>query len=82
MNTGQLKTVLRDQYLVNAVPLNKVSGQPFTIAEIEAAIARHLGPATAPKSSATSCEPKELVAPANDTQLPSRGGSRNRHERR
>lgn len=38
MNTGQLKTVLRDQYLVDAKPLNKVSGQPFTIAEIEAAI--------------------------------------------
>jgi 2-oxoglutarate/2-oxoacid ferredoxin oxidoreductase subunit alpha len=38
MNTGQLKTVLRDQYLVDARPLNKVSGQPFRIAEIEAAI--------------------------------------------
>ena len=39
MNTGQFKTVLRDQYLVDAQPLNKVSGQPFKIAEIEAAIA-------------------------------------------
>ena len=39
MNTGQFKTVLRDQYLIDARPLNKVSGQPFTIAEIEAAIA-------------------------------------------
>jgi len=38
MNTGQLKTVLRDQYLVDAKPLNKVSGQPFRIAEIEEAI--------------------------------------------
>ncbi|ALJ12920.1 2-oxoacid:acceptor oxidoreductase subunit alpha [Sphingopyxis macrogoltabida] len=38
MNTGQLKTVLRDQYLVDAQPVNKVSGQPFTIAEVEAAI--------------------------------------------
>lgn len=38
MNTGQLKTVLRDQYLVDAKPVNKVSGQPFTIVEIEAAI--------------------------------------------
>ena len=38
MNTGQLKTVLRDQYLLDAKPLNKVSGQPFRIAEIEAAI--------------------------------------------
>ncbi len=38
MNTGQLKTLLRDQYLIDAQPLNKVSGQPFTIGEIEAAI--------------------------------------------
>ena len=38
MNTGQLKTLLRDQFLVDARPVNKVSGQPFTIAEIEAAI--------------------------------------------
>ena len=43
MNTGQFKTVLRDQYLVDARPLNKVSGQPFTIAEIEAAIEAMLG---------------------------------------
>ncbi len=59
MNTGQLKTVLRDQFLVNAVPLNKVSGQPFTIGEIEAAITRHLG----------SDRPEELGP--DDTQLPS-----------
>jgi 2-oxoglutarate ferredoxin oxidoreductase subunit alpha len=38
MNKGQLKTVLRDQYLVDARPVNKVSGQPFKITEIEAAI--------------------------------------------
>jgi 2-oxoglutarate/2-oxoacid ferredoxin oxidoreductase subunit alpha len=43
MNTGQLKTVLRDQYLIDAKPLNKVSGQPFKIAEIEAAIQGALG---------------------------------------
>jgi 2-oxoglutarate ferredoxin oxidoreductase subunit alpha len=38
MNSGQLKTVLRDQYLVDARPVTKVSGQPFKISEIEAAI--------------------------------------------
>jgi 2-oxoglutarate/2-oxoacid ferredoxin oxidoreductase subunit alpha len=43
MNTGQLKTLLRDQFLVDARPLNKVSGQPFRIAEIEDAIAAALG---------------------------------------
>lgn len=38
MNTGQFKTVLRDQFLVDARPINKVSGQPFRIVEIEQAI--------------------------------------------
>ena len=38
MNMGQLKTVLRDQFLVDARPLTKVSGHPFRIAEIEQAI--------------------------------------------
>jgi len=38
MNTGQFKTVLRDQFLIDAKPLNKTSGQPYTIAEIKAAI--------------------------------------------
>ena len=59
MNTGQFKTVLRDQYLVDAKPLTKTSGQPFTIAEIEHAIvdalAGHVGG----------------EVPADDTQLPS-----------
>jgi 2-oxoglutarate ferredoxin oxidoreductase subunit alpha len=38
MNGGQLKTILRDQFLVDAKPLNKVSGHPFRIAEIADAI--------------------------------------------
>ena len=42
MNKGQLKTLIRDQYLVDARPVTKVSGQPFKIAEIEAAIAEAL----------------------------------------
>ena len=48
MNTGQLKTVLRDQFLVDAKPLNKVSGQPFLIAEIESAIEAALARKTTP----------------------------------
>ncbi len=42
MNTGQFKTVLRDQLLIDAKPFNKVSGQPFKIAELEAAIEKML----------------------------------------
>jgi 2-oxoglutarate ferredoxin oxidoreductase subunit alpha len=58
MNTGQLKTILRDLFLVDARSLTKVSGQPFRIAEIEAAIeealAGHVGG----------------IMPADPTQLP------------
>jgi len=43
MNSGQLKTVLRDQFLVDARSLPKVTGHPFRIAEIEAAIEAALG---------------------------------------
>jgi 2-oxoglutarate ferredoxin oxidoreductase subunit alpha len=46
MNMGQLKTILRDQFLVDAKPLSKVAGQPFRIAEIESAIDAQLGEAS------------------------------------
>ncbi|SLN32223.1 2-oxoacid:acceptor oxidoreductase subunit alpha [Oceanibacterium hippocampi] len=38
MNHGQLVTLLRSEYLLPARPLNKVTGQPFRIAELESAI--------------------------------------------
>lgn len=38
MNNGQLVTLLRSQYLVPAQGLNKISGQPFKIFEIEEGI--------------------------------------------
>jgi 2-oxoglutarate ferredoxin oxidoreductase subunit alpha len=38
MNTGQLVRLLRAEYLVPAEGLNKVSGQPFKVSEITAAI--------------------------------------------
>ena len=43
MNTGQLKTVLRDQYLVPAEGFNLITGKPFKISEIETAINDILG---------------------------------------
>ncbi len=42
MNHGQLVNVLRAEYLVPAEGLNKVSGQPFKITEIEDAIRARL----------------------------------------
>jgi len=42
MNKGQLRTLLRAEYLVPAEGVNKVNGQPFKIAELETAIERAL----------------------------------------
>jgi 2-oxoglutarate ferredoxin oxidoreductase subunit alpha len=61
MNTGQLKTLLRDQFLIDATPLNKVSGQPFQIAELDAAIAKYF-------DGVEGNEGGEV--PVNDQQLP------------
>jgi 2-oxoglutarate ferredoxin oxidoreductase subunit alpha len=41
MNTGQFKTVLRDQLLIDCESLTKTSGQPFQIAELEVAIGKY-----------------------------------------
>ncbi len=38
MNTGQLVTLLRGEFLIDAEGLNKISGRPFKVSEIEAAI--------------------------------------------
>ncbi len=42
MNTGQLVTILRSTYLVPAEGLNKVTGKPFLISELTAAIRARL----------------------------------------
>ena len=38
MNNGQLITLIRDQYLVDAKPLNKIKGVPFEAREIKSTI--------------------------------------------
>ena len=38
MNLGQLRMILRAQFLIDAIGLNKVRGQPFTIGEIVRAV--------------------------------------------
>jgi 2-oxoglutarate ferredoxin oxidoreductase subunit alpha len=42
MNMGQLCTLLRATYLVDAKGLNKIQGQPFKVAEVASAIRRTL----------------------------------------
>ncbi len=41
-NMGQLKSLVRDKYLVDAQGLNKVKGKPFSIEEVVAAIRQSL----------------------------------------
>jgi 2-oxoglutarate ferredoxin oxidoreductase subunit alpha len=43
LNTGQLALLIRGRYLVDAVPFDKVAGQPFKISEIEQKIDEVLG---------------------------------------
>ena len=42
MNSGQLRQLLRAEYLVDAQGLNKIQGMPFTSEEIRAAALKHL----------------------------------------
>jgi len=43
LNMGQLRSILRSTYLVDAVGLNKVQGKPFAVSEIVAKIKELLG---------------------------------------
>jgi 2-oxoglutarate ferredoxin oxidoreductase subunit alpha len=43
LNTGQLSLLIRGKFVIDAVPFNKISGQPFKIAEIEGKIDELLG---------------------------------------
>ena len=43
MNLGQLVRMLRAEYLVDARPVSKVSGQPFTAGELQQVILSELG---------------------------------------
>lgn len=45
MNKGQLVRLLRSEFLVPAQPLSKVTGKPFTVAELDEAIESILGDA-------------------------------------
>jgi len=67
MNTGQFKTVLRDQLLVDAQSLTKVSGQPFRIAELEAAIGKYFDAIPGNEGGEVSADKTQL--PTDDSGL-------------
>jgi 2-oxoglutarate ferredoxin oxidoreductase subunit alpha len=43
MNNGQLVKVIRDKYMIPAIPFNKIQGQPFSAGEISEKIVSLLG---------------------------------------
>jgi 2-oxoglutarate ferredoxin oxidoreductase subunit alpha len=53
LNTGQLRLLLRAEYLVDCIGINKVQGKPFNISELVEAIERH-APVRTPAIRATS----------------------------
>ncbi len=42
MNNGQLIKVIRDKYMVDAIGINKIQGQPFQVMEIKESIKQYL----------------------------------------
>jgi 2-oxoglutarate ferredoxin oxidoreductase subunit alpha len=42
LNTGQLRLLLRAEFLVDAAGVNKIQGKPFLIHELTEAIDQHL----------------------------------------
>lgn len=42
INNGQLVKIIRSEFLVDAIPYNKIKGTPITQEELEAFIVRHM----------------------------------------
>ncbi len=63
MNTGQFKTVLRDQLLIDAESLTKTSGQPFSIGELEEAIGKYFDGIPANEGGEVDANPTQLPNP-------------------
>ena len=52
LNTGQLRTVLRAEFLIDCVGLNKVQGQPFMVREVITAVEKLIGGSVADTNAA------------------------------
>jgi 2-oxoglutarate ferredoxin oxidoreductase subunit alpha len=42
LNMGQLRMLIRSQYLVDAIGYNKIKGKPFSVTELFDAICEHV----------------------------------------
>jgi 2-oxoglutarate ferredoxin oxidoreductase subunit alpha len=58
LNMGQLRTLIRSKYLVDAVGLNKIKGRPFDVAEVEEKIREMISGAPTPASAAKAAASK------------------------
>jgi 2-oxoglutarate ferredoxin oxidoreductase subunit alpha len=56
LNMGQLRTIIRAEFLVDAVGLNKIQGQPFKVSEVVAAIQKQLE--SGPLATAATSQPQ------------------------
>jgi 2-oxoglutarate ferredoxin oxidoreductase subunit alpha len=59
LNMGQLRTLIRAQFLVDAVGLNKIQGQPFKVSEVVAAIQKQLE--SGPLATVSSTQPQVIA---------------------
>jgi 2-oxoglutarate ferredoxin oxidoreductase subunit alpha len=57
LNMGQLRSVIRDKFLINAIGLNKVQGQPFKVREVTQAIVHQLEMPASATSLSTTTQP-------------------------
>ena len=64
LNLGQLRLLIRGQFLVDAVGLNKVQGKPFVVREIVSKIEEMLRDSTAARPTNGDANPKRTEAPA------------------
>ena len=67
LNLGQLRTIIRDKYLVDAIGLNKVQGKPFSVAEVEARIEEMITGKKVDAVSKAPPKPKVAMAAAADS---------------
>jgi 2-oxoglutarate ferredoxin oxidoreductase subunit alpha len=42
LNNGQLIKLIREQFLIDAIGINKIQGQPFSLLEIKETIKQHI----------------------------------------
>lgn len=62
MNTGQLIQLMRAEYLVDALPVEKVAGKPFKVAEIVNAVRDVLDELNGTETAEIDCDTGEIAA--------------------